>query len=68
MTHGECALNVEPAHFRHMQIEHQTVRLVILDRVQKLGAGRERLDREAGRRNESLQGKSNVCIVVHYGQ
>jgi hypothetical protein len=51
-----------------MQIEHQAVRLVVLDRVQKLGAGRERFDRETGRRNESLQGKPHVCIVVHYGQ
>ena len=49
MTNGECALNVEPAHFRHMQIEHETVRLVLLDRKQELGTGRERLDSEAGR-------------------
>ena len=49
MTNGERALNVEPAHFRHMQIEHETVRLVVLDRMQELGTGRERLDSEAGR-------------------
>jgi hypothetical protein len=49
MTNGEPDSNVKPAQFRHVQIEHEKVRLVVLDRMQKRGAGRKRLDRETGR-------------------
>jgi hypothetical protein len=65
---GEGDLDVEPAHVRHMQIEHETIGFAALDRVQELGTGSKGLDGEAGRRHQSLQGKSHVRIVVHYGQ
>jgi hypothetical protein len=68
MTAGERTLNIETAHFRHMKVEHDTVRLVVLDGAQELRARRERFYVETGGGNESRQGNAHVCVVVHYSQ
>ena len=46
MSSGERALNIEPAHLRHVKVEHDAVRFVVLHRAQELRARRKRLDGE----------------------
>src|SRR5208283_682666 len=68
MPGGERTLNIESCHLRHMKVEQNTVRFVVLDRAQEVCARSERLDRETGGDNESRQGNAHVRIVIHYGQ
>ena len=42
MTAGEHALNIESAHFGHVQVEQDTIWFVIPERAQKFRAGCER--------------------------
>ncbi len=68
MTPGERTLNIESAHFRHVKVEHDAVRFVVLNGAQELRARRERLDGKTRGGNEPRQRNAHVCIVVHHGQ
>jgi len=57
MTTGERTLYVESGHLGHAHVEYRTAQLVVLDRVQKIRAGRECLDRETGGGNQERSGR-----------
>jgi hypothetical protein len=62
------ALNVQAAHFRHVQIKHHAGGFVVLDRAQESPTGCKGLDGETGRADQPRQGRPNVLVIVHHGQ
>ena len=62
----ECALDLEAIGTWHMQVEEDTIRFVVFDRLQKRRAGRESLNGKASGGNQSRQRNAYIRIVVDY--
>jgi hypothetical protein len=58
-------LNIEAVHFRHVEIEHDARRFMVIDGLEKVGCASERLHCESHGRDEARQCDAHVCIVVY---
>jgi hypothetical protein len=58
---------VETIHSGHPEVEHQTTGLFLMDGLQEVFGGCERLYAEAGRSQEVPQGPTQRFVVVHDG-